>query len=84
MIKYHLKNLIAEKEFKEKHRVSIKEISEAVGVSRSTLSKIANNKENYNSTAEIIEKLCKYFGCEIPDLMTIIPDEPDLTHKSGS
>jgi putative transcriptional regulator len=77
MIRYHLKNLIAEKEFKEKRIVSIKEISEAIGVSRSTLSKIANNKENYNSTAEIIEKLCKYFGCEIPNLMTIIPGESE-------
>ncbi len=76
MVRYNLKKLVADKEFKERRRISIKEISEKTEISRTTLSKMVNNKEKYNSTTEIIEKLCKYFSCEITDLMTIIPDEP--------
>jgi len=82
MIRYNLKKLMADKEFKEKRRISIKEISEKTEISRTTLSKMANNRGNYNSTAEIIEKLCKYFECALDDIMTIIQDEQEPAEKS--
>ncbi|MDD2317949.1 MAG: helix-turn-helix transcriptional regulator [Desulfobacterales bacterium] len=77
MIKYNLKELIAEKEFREKRSISIGEIAEAIGISRTTLSKIANSKGNYSTKTEYIEKLCKYFGVTPDELMRIIPDPPD-------
>lgn len=81
MIRYNIKKLIAEKEFREKRRISIKEIAQEVGMARITLSKIANNKGAYNTSASNIERLCQYFGCTPDDLMTIIPDEPESTQK---
>jgi len=77
MIKYNLKELIAEKEFREKRSISIGEIAEAIGIFRTTLSKIANSKGNYSTKTEYIEKLCTYFGVTPDELMTIIPDSPD-------
>jgi len=77
MIKYNLKKLIAEMEFRKKRSISIGEIAEAIGISRTTLSKIANSKGNYSTKTEYIEKLCKYFGVTPDELMTIIPDPPD-------
>jgi len=74
MIKYNLKELIAEKEFKEKRRISLSEIAKEVGISRATLSKIANNKGRYSTKTEYVERLCQYFECTSGQFMTIIPD----------
>ena len=74
MIKYNIKELIAEKSFKEKRTISISEIAKEIGISRSTLSKIANSKGNYSTKTEYIEKLCSYFNVSPDKLIVIIPD----------
>jgi putative transcriptional regulator len=63
MIRFRLKELIADKEFKEGRRITFDEIAKATGVHRTTLSKIANQK-GYNTTTEVLDKLCAYF--EVP------------------
>lgn len=75
MIQFHFRRLLEDKEFKERRSILIFEIAEKTGISRATISKIAHSKGNYNPNAEIIEKLCLYFGCTPNDLMTIIPEE---------
>ncbi|MBN2468740.1 MAG: helix-turn-helix domain-containing protein [Deltaproteobacteria bacterium] len=42
---------------------------------RVALSKIANSKGFYNTTAETIERLCRYFACTPNDLISIIADQ---------
>lgn len=64
MIRFRLKELIAEKEFKENRVVTLAEVAEATGVHRVTLSKIANNR-GYHTGTEILDKLCEYFGCTV-------------------
>jgi len=76
MIQFNFKKLLADKEFKEKRRIRLTEISEKTGISRTTLSKISNSKGAYKTNSDNIEKLCKYFGCSTNDLMTIVPDPP--------
>ena len=80
MIKYNLKELIAQKEFEDKKRISLSQISKEIGISRTTLSKIANSKGDYSTKTEYIEKLCRYFDCSVDDLLTIIPNENDDYH----
>jgi len=74
VIRYHLKHLMADLEFKRGERVSLKDISEKTGIHLSTLSRIANQKAP-NTTIGNIEKICRYFDCKIQDLVEIIPDE---------
>lgn len=74
MIRFKLKELIAEKEFQEKRRVLVKEISDATGINRVTISKLLNNKD-YNTTLEKVEKLCDFFDCEIADLIERVKEE---------
>ena len=83
MIKYNIKELIADKEFKEKRRVSLSEIAKEVGISRATLSKIANSKGRYSTKTEYVEKLCQYFKCTPGQFMTIIPDLEPLENQSN-
>jgi len=73
MIRFRLKELIAEREFQLGHSISLVEIAEHTGISRGTLSKIANEK-GYNTVTANIDKLCAYFECEVSDLMLYIKE----------
>lgn len=61
MIRFRLKELIADKEFKEGRRITFDEIAKNTGIHRTTLSKVANQK-GYNTTTDVLDKLCIYFG----------------------
>lgn len=73
MIKYNLKALIAEKEIKENRNITYREISGQTGISKVTLSKIAQRK-GYDTAVSIVERLCLYFKCTPNELITIVPD----------
>jgi putative transcriptional regulator len=60
MIRFRLKELMADKGFRESRRVTLDEVSKATGIHRTTLSKVANQR-GYNTTTEILDKLCEYF-----------------------
>lgn len=64
MIRFRLKELIADREFRENRRITFDEIAKATGVHRTTLSKIANQK-GYNTTTEVLDKLCAYFDVQL-------------------
>lgn len=73
MIRFRLAELIADKAFKERRVVSLTEIAEATGIHRATLSKMAN-QPGANVGSDIIDKLCRYFGCQTGDLLVYVPD----------
>ena len=75
MIRFHLKELIADKEFAEKRRITIGEISKETGINRMTLSKIINHP-GHSTVTDNLDKLCNYFDCRIEQLATNIKDEP--------
>lgn len=75
MIRFRLAELIADKSFKERRVVTVSEIAQATGIHRATLSKVAN-QPGANIGTEIIDKLCRYFGCQPGELMTYVDDGP--------
>lgn len=68
MIRFKLRELLADMEFKVGKRVTIKEVSEKTSINRVTLSKIINQK-GYSTTTEVIDKLCEFFDCDVQELM---------------
>ncbi|MBS8241666.1 XRE family transcriptional regulator [Marinobacter lipolyticus] len=76
MIRFRLKELIAEKGFQENRRVTLDEISKETGIHRTTLSKIANQR-GYNTTTEILDKLCMYFDVELQEVAQFVEDPED-------
>ncbi len=74
MIRFRLSEMIADKAFKERRVVSLTEVAEATGIHRATLSKMAN-QPGANIGTEMIDRLCRYFGCQPGDLLIYI-DEP--------
>ncbi|WP_286903232.1 helix-turn-helix domain-containing protein [Vreelandella sedimenti] len=76
MIRYHLKELIAEKEFEERRRITIGEIAKETGINRMTLSKIINHP-GHSTVTDNLDKLCFYFDCEIEQLVTHVKEAND-------
>lgn len=76
MIRYHLKELIAEKEFVEKRRVTVSEIAKETGINRMTLSKLMNHQGS-STVTDNLDKLCYYFDCEVQDLVSHVKEEVD-------
>lgn len=69
MIKHRLRILMAENGI-----FTIKEIEERTGISRQTLDKLDKYKA-VRFNFDTIEKLCKFFNCEIHDLLYIASDK---------
>ena len=73
MIRVRLKEMLAEKEFRGGVSATMKDVAEATGIHRVTLTKIGKNR-GYNPSLDIIDRLCDYFDCEISDLLVRVPD----------
>lgn len=73
MVRSRFKILLADKEFKEKRRITYEEICNSTGISPATLSRFSNNetKRFYSNT---LTCLCKYFNCGIGDLLEYVAD----------
>ena len=73
MLRYKLRELLAEKAYKEGgRRVTFEEVSRNTGINRSTLSKMANIV-GYNTTTDNLDRLCEFFDCDIADLVELVP-----------
>lgn len=67
MIRFRLRERLADLEFQEGRRITLGEVAEATGITRTTLSRIANNR-GYNTTTDNLDALCRYFGCGLSDI----------------
>ncbi len=74
MLRFRLKELIAEREFAQGRVITLVEIAEATGIHRMTLSKLSNHR-GYNPTADVLDRLCDYFGCRIEQLVEHLPNQ---------
>lgn len=89
MIRIRLKELLAEREFRERRVITLVEIAEATGIHRTTLGKISN-VVGYNCGLDALDRLCGYFGCRIEQLAEFIPEptaspgqQPTLASEAG-
>ena len=80
MLRFRLKELIADKEFREGRVITLVEIANATKVHRVTLSRLASPR-GYNPTADVLDKLCSYFRCRIEHLVEHIPD-PEVSREN--
>jgi putative transcriptional regulator len=75
MIRFRLAELIADAQFKTGRRIKLIDIAEATGINRMTLSRMTNVR-GYGTSTDTIDKLCKYFGCQVGDVAQYV-DQPD-------
>ena len=72
MIRFKLKEQMAEKEFQEARRITLLEVADATGIGRITLSRML--KPGAVVRTDTINALCAYFGCRLEDLVEFIAD----------
>lgn len=83
MIRNHFKRLLAELEFAQSRVITLREIAEATDVHRNTLTRFANDR-NYNAGLDVVDRLCRYFKCEVSDLLEFVDDGlPAAASKSA-
>lgn len=73
MIRFRLRELVADLEFRRGARVTLEEVATAAGIHRTTLTKIAL-KRGYNTTTNNLDALCRFFGCGLEKLAEYVPD----------
>lgn len=73
MLRYKLKERIADKEFRERRRVTIQEVAESTGITRNTLSRMLN-QHGVSVRTENLDRLCGYFGCRIEEVVEYVPE----------
>lgn len=73
MIRVRLKVLLDEKAFTERRRITFNEVSAETGISRPTLTRIANTP-GYNTNTDTVNALCKYFRCKPGDLLEYVDE----------
>lgn len=72
VIRYRLKELIADRSFRLGRIVTMEEVARETGIHRMTLSRMANIR-GYVSRTDILDKLCEYFDCRLEELAQHIP-----------
>lgn len=73
MIRFRLIELISDAQMKTGRRVTVTEVSAATGINRITLSRMIN-VPGYSTSTETIDKLCKFFGCDVGDIAKFVPE----------
>ncbi len=73
MIRFKLKERIADKEFRDKRRVTLIEIAETTGIGRITLSRML--KPGAVVKTDTLDKLCEFLGCRLEDLAEYIESD---------
>lgn len=72
MIRIKFKQMLDDKSFKEGRRIALSEVEEATGLSKATVSRIANTR-GYNAKLDAVDALCGYFECTPGELLEYIP-----------
>lgn len=67
MIRFRLKELMADKGFRDGRLITMLEVAQATGINRGVLSKIANER-GCNTGTDNLNALCAYFGCKLEDI----------------
>lgn len=82
MIRFKLKEAMANKQFIDGKKVTLKEIAEHTGINRMTLTKI-NTQPGYSTSTDTLNKLCAFFNCDIADIVEYVSDEKfsEMTQK---
>jgi len=73
MIRVLFKQMLDDKAFRQKRRITLSEVSDETGISRATLTRVANTP-GYNTNTDTIDILCTYFGCEPGELLRRVDD----------
>lgn len=71
VLRYKLRERLADKEFRERRRITIQELAQATGITRNTLSKMLN-QHGASVRSDNLDRLCAYFECRIEEIVEYV------------
>ena len=74
MIRIKFKQLLDDKAFKESKKITLNDVVDATGISRTTLSRI-QNIPGYPVSLDAIDSLCKYLECQPGELLEYVDNK---------
>lgn len=74
MLRYKVRELLAEKSFVENRRITFKELCDVSGISRQTLTRMVNQR-GYITGTDTLDKLCAYFNCGVGEVLEFVPND---------
>ncbi len=74
MIRYRLRELMADKAFRDGTPVTMQEVADMTGLSRRVLSSLVNER-GYNTETNTLDKLCKFFDCRLEQIAEYVKEE---------
>lgn len=77
MLRFRVRELLAERQFTTGRRTTLTELAETTGINRVTLSRMVNVR-GYSTVTGNLDLLCAFFGCPIERLVEYVPGETDL------
>lgn len=69
MIYSKLNQLIAEKEFREKRKITYKVIQNETGLSPNTIAKLMSLDPIQRIDGTTLDRLCEFLGCQVGDIL---------------
>ena len=75
MIRFRLRERMADMSFQSNQRVTMDAVAEATGIHRATLSKIASGRY-YNTSTDNLDALCRFFGCSLNGIAEYVAEPP--------
>ena len=69
---YRIRKLLGAKMEREERAISLAQAAREAGVGRVVLTRMANN-DNYVTSTDKLEALCRYFGCRLDELVEFVP-----------
>ncbi|MBL9164609.1 MAG: helix-turn-helix transcriptional regulator [Planctomycetaceae bacterium] len=73
MFRFHIRELLLEKERREGRRIPLTEVAEACGISKQVLSNLGSPVRAGVTNSANLESVCRYFRCRLEDLVTFDP-----------
>ncbi|MDM4771160.1 helix-turn-helix transcriptional regulator [Solimonas sp. SE-A11] len=80
MIRILFAQMLDEKAFRERRKITLNDVSDETGLSRPTVSRIAN-VPGYKTGTDTLDVLCRYFQCQPGSLLTWVDEQPDGQKK---
>lgn len=81
MIRFKIREQVAQKMIRERRAVSLAEVARETGINRGVISGLANQSRS-NTVTDNLDRLCRYFGCGLGDIAEYVEDAPPKPAKA--
>jgi DNA-binding Xre family transcriptional regulator len=74
MLRFRLKERLAEKELREGQRTTLLKMGEDIGIGAEVLSSLGSPHRQVVTNTAYLEAICRYLGCTMDELVVFVPE----------